>query len=434
MTIDSRGKLIEPVQTNNSGPARATFRWIPLVMVATSLVLAWLGWIFLAPKPVLNEAEFYRLAGAARFDEADSLLRDHLRGSPDDVRSLFLLAELLLERPDRDQPGARIDDAAEALEFLDKLQDLPVGKPPDSPATRMLYRGKARRTLKQWDRAEHAWKEALRLNPRIPEAGLALLDLYYVESRRREARELALTLFENEPDPQDRTLILTSLLFLDAVKPDAKSLEPIFEAVTRADPEGVHAHLALGLALVRAGEIDRGLEILNAQVGRTESAEMETRVAAAEGLLLGLEAGARTDELSKFFKDLPDDIRNRNELARFRGLEAQQREDWPTAIIADREALAFDPTDFETKVRLSRALRFTGQVAEADAIDSNIASEREVAAGLVSLHDELSRNASLGLKPRSELCERIASTYEALSRAAEAEAWRRIASDSAKAL
>ena len=54
----------------------------------------------------------------------------------------------------------------------------------------LLNEGKAYSALGRNDRAEAAWKEALRLEPRVPEAGWDLLGLYYVQGRRAEAHRL----------------------------------------------------------------------------------------------------------------------------------------------------------------------------------------------------------------------------------------------------
>ena len=48
----------------------------------------------------------------------------------------------------------------------------------------LLNEGKAFSALGWNDRAEVAWKNALALEPRVPEAGWNLLSLYYVQGRR----------------------------------------------------------------------------------------------------------------------------------------------------------------------------------------------------------------------------------------------------------
>ena len=408
--------------------------WVALLLALASAALAWGAWTLLAPAAKLDEAGFFERAGAGRFDEAESLLRTHLKRHRDDTRAKFLLAQLLVERPDRVDSGAQSEDAAEALELLDAIAESPPTKSPDSPAVRQYYRGKADYARKHWDAAEAAWLEALRLDPTVPEAGFALLDLYYLQLRRRDGRELALKLFETEPDPGDRVKLLTALLFLDAVKPDPSSLVPILEGVAQADPRALISRAALGLALVRANQLDRGVQVLKtaARDASDKATDSRTRQIVVEDLLTGLDQASRADELKPVLDTLSESDRENPIFARFFGLEAQHRGDWPAAITAYERALKRDPSDFETRARLSQAMRFASREAESQQLTEALARERETVKGLIPLHDQLAAlPASQGLEAEA-LFARAAAAYEAMTgRAEEQAAWHRVLEDAA---
>jgi tetratricopeptide (TPR) repeat protein len=389
-----------------------------VALAAAALISAFLLWWLLAPDEPFDANRAVALALSGRFDEAERLLRARIRRAPGDAQAHFRLAELLLERP---EPPSE-SDAQQALNSLERAASADPRDPTVKPALLALYRGKAHHVLKQWDRAEAAWLNALRLDPAVPEAGQALLDLYYIELRRREARELGLRLFEVEPNPRDRALLLLTLVRQDAIKPESTSLVQVFEPVLRAEPDGLHTAVALGLSLVRSGEAERGLELLRAVVGRHRD-----DAAAWEGLLAGLDLAPRADEVAATLAELPAEMAAQPRFARFRGLAAQQRGDWPAAAAAYREAVAADPTDFESLVRLARALKLAGQTEEAEATEAAVARQRETVNGLLALYDEAGAVPTLGEAPHPALCERLAAAREAMGRPDEAAAWRRLA-------
>ena len=114
------------------------------------------------------------LIKARRFDEAEARLREFLRVHPGSLQANLLMAQVALDRDDQ-KPQL-------ALDHLARIKARDRG----TRAMVLLNEGKAYSALGQNDRAEAAWKEALRLEPRIPEAGWALLSLYYVQGRRED--------------------------------------------------------------------------------------------------------------------------------------------------------------------------------------------------------------------------------------------------------
>ena len=111
----------------------------------------------------------------------------------------MLMAQVALARDDQ--------KPRRALDHLGRIRG-------GNGATRAIVRlneGKAYSAMARYDLAEAAWKEALRLDPRVPEAGWALLGLYYVQGRHADARRLGLALHAVEPDPRDRVQLLLEL-------------------------------------------------------------------------------------------------------------------------------------------------------------------------------------------------------------------------------
>lgn len=412
-----------------AGPARRQARgaWIAAAsaLLFTGVVAA--CWIALSPRPRFDEADFLELAVSRKYDDAEEKIRAHIAASPGDGRAHFLFAQLMLERPDHVDPGMQADDASEALEHLDAIADKPSTGERDTPAIRLFYRGKAAHMLLRWDDAEAAWLAALDADPLVPEAGFALLDVYQIQGRRRDARELALRLFESEPDPRDRAILMLALLFPDTVNRPAKSLLTTLEPVTKAAPEGLRGQIALGQTMILATLADEGLGVLSRAYERfSESPDSEDARIALRGLLAGLDLANRPEELCAVLDKQSDATKGLPALARYRGICARHRGDWAAAVEAFTAARADDPGDFELTVRLAHAARMNGDVALADELDALVFKQREALKEFLPLDDELRALSNLGVEPHPEPCERLATVLDTLGRTGEARAWREI--------
>jgi tetratricopeptide (TPR) repeat protein len=149
-------------------------------------------------------------------------------------------------------------------------------------------------------------------------------------------------------------------------------------------------------------------------------------LAAWEGLLAGLDEAPRPEELAATFDEVPAELAGAPELRRFAAKAAQQRGEWSKAIGAFQEAVAFDPADFETRARWASALRLAKLIDEADRMDQEVERARAARNGLLALHDQANALETIGEAPHIEICEHIASAYEAMVRPEEAAAWRRV--------
>lgn len=354
-------------------------------------------------------AQVRDLARAGQFETAEDLVARYLKRQPADDQARIMGAELAIDRP---QP-----DPNRALALLSRVRS----SQPRVQAQTQLDRGKAYYRLDRYDEAEAAWRKALEIEPTIPEAGWALLDLYYVQGRPADAEKLALRLFQVEPDPHDRVHLLLELVRQD-VEPSAPgSIVQWYERVVRKDPKQLHAALALGRALVHDSRADAGLSVLRSAVK-----EHAGRAEAWAALCDALGDANQHDELAETLAHLPaawaDDVR----FAKHRGLAAQHRRDWEAAARHYRLAYKADPHDHEVLYRLSRVLRLAGKTAEADQMDGRSRSFESAREAIREVYNQASETPTLGLRPHPEICNRLSALRTEMGRFDEARAWRLI--------
>ncbi len=396
---------------------------LPPILIGVGLLGAALGaWAWLVPeaRPDLDRA--VAAAEVRRFDEARWLARDYLATDPDDPRANLLAAQFAIN-----QDAARAAALAapepdrslleEALGHLDRTGQGNAGL----LAYAALYRGKALARLGRLVEAESAWKEALRRDPLVPEAAWHLLEFYDLQGRAEEARRLALRQHEVEPNPRDRALYLVELLRQDAQPPAPESLIPVFEPFVRRTPGDFRAQATLGLALVRSGRIDDGLEALRVAV-RARPDEPDAWIA----WLTGLDEAGQIEALGKALERLPAEFAGSPRFATFAGRVALSRGNWSAAAGAYRRAFEAAPTDVALGFRLARALRNAGELVEAERLERAHREAQEAAGEVRSLFVEVDQAKTLGVAPHPSLCARVARLRERLGHPDEALAWYRM--------
>ncbi|MEJ7636670.1 MAG: tetratricopeptide repeat protein [Singulisphaera sp.] len=324
------------------------------------------------PGPTLDEV--VALAEAGRFDEAQALAAEHVRRVPDGNDAHILIAQMALNRPEPPTPPEGRPDPKPALLALEHLDRV---RPGDRvlAAVVALNRGKAQYRLARMDDAEESWDEALRLDPRVPEAGWCLLELYYLQNRPGDARRLALRLHEVEPDPRDRVQLLLELVRQDAQPMDPGSVVQWFEPVVRQNPTDLHASLALGLVLVRARQVDRGLDVLRGAVRRHPKSPD-----AWDAWLTGLDDAGQLELMERGVTRLPPALADSDRFARHAARVAQERADWKAAA-RDYRALAGHTHDHRLQYRFSRPPQCR-ETAEAERHEQDyqayVAASREI--------------------------------------------------------
>jgi tetratricopeptide (TPR) repeat protein len=412
------------ITTKSTTPAPARGPLITWVLAGLTLALVacglgWFAWEISRQPASFDDA--IALADAGKLDEAAARIRGYVSKHPDDSTANLLLAQILLKKPDPlPDTGERHPSvlAQDALDSLDRVRPTNAAM----AATLHLCRGNALDRLARLDEAETAWLEALKADPRAPEAGWNLLRLYYLQGREVEARDLGLRLFEVEPDAHDRMLLLLELVRADARPPAPGSVMKLLEPVCREHPAYLHSALALGLAGVRAGRISQGIDELRRVVqNHPENAT------SWDGLLTGLDESGQIDAMEEELDRAPDGVAKAPRLLKHRAKVAQDRKRWKEAIDLYRRAQAAEPYNRVVEYRLSRALRHVAEMSEADRIEERLRSRDLAIQEVRPLYDQATSMPSLGTGPRLELCQKIAQVRERMQLPDEALAWHKLA-------
>ena len=391
---------------------------IGLGLTTTVFLVAGICWLVLAPAKELDTQSFHALTKNQQYKEAELLLRSHLRQSKGDPQANYLLAQLMLEQS-ATESGKNLDiRSSEALERILACESTSGIEKVAPRAVLAYYRGKALYQLKRWEQAENAWLEALHRDIRVPEASWSLLDLYYIENRRTEARDLVLRLIPTETDPRERAQLALELVRQDAIHPDSTSLVKVFEPVLAQEPNAVSIRLALGLARVRSSQIESGLAELEQLVR-----DHPDKPQAWDGWLEALDLSGNPELFRQTFDKVPRVIQDMPLFARHKGRAFEIDQNWAAASNAYDQAVNLDPIDFGLYVRRARA-RKLAQPDLSPELETQITRWREAAAQLVDLYDVANNTRTLGIQPHIELCEQLAASRESMNRPDESKIWR----------
>jgi tetratricopeptide (TPR) repeat protein len=396
-------------------PASGSSTRRPVILVST-LAIVVIGMIGMAAVGVLRAERpgprldsIRALARARQFDRAREMLERYLRTHRDDSGAHFLMGQLATE-PTDPRPEVALDH-------------LRAVRPHDAQeAARVrFFEGKAQYQNRRYDLCEAAWLEALRLDPIVPEAGWALIDLLDREGRRPEAHALGMRLIEVEPDPLDRARLLLEMtrMDIDQVAPGSQVL--LFGPLAREHPDNLPLSLTLGLALVRDSRGADGIEVLEAALRRhPDSPE------AWDAWLTGLSGAFRLDRLAEEFARLPKSMADDPRFAKHEGMVAQDARDWPRAVRAYRRATAHEPHDGNLWYRFRTALRQAGEAEELERVNRWYTSFQDASKQMRPAYNEALALPTLGVSPHPELYHRLADLRERMGRPDEARAWHRL--------
>ena len=407
----------------NAEPSAAASRSRLAIPVAAALAAGLIGaivaWRTFAPTPAIGPG--LSLAESRRYAEAEPKLAAYLAYDPSNARAGLAMANVLmnLEPP----------KVAEALDRLDAIR----AANPSQAAYALMIRGKAHRALDQPGKAEAEWREALRRDPMVAEAGMLLLQLYYTEGRSDELRRLALRLHQSEPDPIDRVRLL-----LEAMRPDAEPLAAagviaLFRSVVNEHPDDLYPALAYYRAMAKDGTgIDEALTGLR----RLADAHPD-ELACWDGLLYAT-ALVDLDSLEATLAKLPASIASSRQLARYRGQVAESKRDFAAAIAQYDLALTEAPADREILHRLGEVQKLAGRATESQSVKGREAEVeaarielrgikgRETQEGRLGVFEEATSLPNLGRAPAAPIYQKLASIRERMGHPDEALAWHRL--------
>ena len=233
---------------------------------------------------------------------------------------------------------------------------------------------------------------------------------------------MALRLHGVETDPHDRVQYLLELVREDAQPTAPASIVALFEKVVARSPEDIRANIALGSALIRAGQTDRGVDILRQRVKAHPD-----RPEAWDAWLTGLDDAGQVETLATVLQRLPEAIAASPGMAKHKGRAAQERGDWKAAADDYRKALEVEPTDHRVEYRLARALRNAGAIEEAEPLEAKHNAFTEARQEVRALYELANADKTLGTRPRPDLYLRLAENRAKMGLAEEAEAWKRLA-------
>ncbi len=353
----------------------------------------------LEPLIAIRDREYARALG---------LLESYVRGRPGDNDAHLLMGQFALELP---QPRPDL-----ALAVIAQVRP----RNPQEAARVHLFQGKAWYQQGRYDLTETAWKQALRLDPVVPEAGWALVDLLDKESRVPEAHAIGMKVIEAEPDPMDRVHLLLEMARMDIDQVSPSSQVILFGPLAKEHPENLALNLTVGSALVADSRGDAGLDVLEAALKRFPDAPE-----AWDAWLTGLTGAFQAERFAREFARLPREMADDPRFAKHEGMIAQNARDWPRAVRAFRRAAEHEPYNGIHWYRLRGALRQAGATAEMERVNRWYTSFEEAFKQMRPAYHAALDVPDLGVSPHPVVYHRLADLRERMGRPDEARVWHR---------
>lgn len=362
-----------------------TGRRLALVAAIVGAVAAGLAWPRLTrPDPNILTQQIEADMQAGRWDSARAGVRRLAAVRPPTPRDRLLRARVEIGAGDR----------SEALEELRNLLDDPELAPQAYHLTGLIERQRNR--LRD---AEAAYREAIRLDPRLIGARKELIYILGMQSRRRELDAQFKELARATPLTQYDLYIWCLTHFINWGTESADDLKPFLDA----DPEDRQSRLAMARLLLAApGQDDRVEELLrplppdNPEVlaFRIEKELNRGRVDEATRMIAGTQAD---DPL----------------LARLRGRIALRRGDRDAAVRHFRQALSNEPYDRVSNAELGKTLLLQGDRAGAQVYLDRVRHLDEVYNLITSIGKPKQEPQIADLKRLAHACEAAGLTAEA---------------------
>ncbi len=299
-------------------------------------------------------------------------------------------------------------------EALRRLAAVPDHSPLAAEAR--FRQGQIYHRLHRWSLAEQLWKKALQLDPKLPEVGWYLIEMYFVEERLKEAAEFALQQFRIEPEPHDRVLWL-----LEIVRQEHERIAPgeairMLEPVRLHDPANYYVLRLIGRNYIMLGRVSEGIDLLNEAL-QLNPDDLDTWFF----LVWALYEQGEFGRVGKLWQVVPAAAWQDARFLRYHGmwLETQGRQQ--EALAQYLKGIQLAPFDRKLRYQLAQLLRRQGRADEADrhaqkAVAIDDARER--------LGQLFQRTRAIQNDPLPEVCLEFARCWEEMGRAEQAAAWR----------
>lgn len=374
-------------------------------------------WAWRDVRPVADLPEINNWLSQGRLPDAEWALRERIRRSPHDGAALSLLSRMLATRGD-------------SLGCGRTLHQIPFWWP--NKGTMLFMEGQAFKSIDRMADAETAWKALTEFDPLHPmgdalvaKTVLELLELYALEERWEEARQLIWKAYDHS-DPPDRPplLVMRMRTELERIEP-ATSVVKLRRFVA-ADSEDWEARRALARAEQATGNDGVAtrliLECLKSRPDDPRCWRDRLDLLYKQGDLEGL-----SRELARVPAAVADDPG----VARYRAIAQEKTGDWAGAAATYRLLIEKQAANGELRFRLAaaeeqlghresaRKHREASQAIRAARGDLNQAFQAYMEAAGAERPDSKAVAAAVG---------RLATLCVALGWKREAEAWEQLAS------
>ena len=323
------------------------------LMAAAVLTVIWLT------ADSRNRQAVHRAVATGRWSEAQTLIAPLLKRHPDDPELRVWMARIAAGR----------SQFAQALSYLEDVPSLgPWGEESLFRTAEILLR------LHQADRAEQTARNAIRLYPASTKAREQLVDLFHLERRLLEAKELLWELYELAPAP-DRIHVLAKMFRVDFGTASESDSE-VLNALLRESPSDPDVLVAVADNIMLDGHLDRARDLLESAIASFPE-HAAVRVTLAECFYqLG-----ELEQSDAMLRGIPEQLQSPLYWRLAGVLHHELHESLDQAIACFRSALAIQADDWNTRHRLALVLVAAGRTDEADDEFAHVERARQLLDG-----------------------------------------------------
>jgi thioredoxin-like negative regulator of GroEL len=305
----------------------------PVALVAAALAGSW----FLTDWPARRAAR--RAVTAERWTEAERLIRPLIERHPNDAELRLWMGSVATER-------------GRFAEALNHFEDVPEGSRWGEEA--LVRSARIQLAMKHPAQAEVTLRRVLRTHPASTDARKTLVQMYHLERRLLEAKEILWELYELVRAP-DRIDVLGTMFRVDFGRASPVDGE-VLQAFLRESPTDPHIVIAVAEDLMISGQLEEARDrLVDAQSKYPRHVNLCATLAELYRTMGELE------QAEEMLRDVPDQFQT-TEYRRQAGIIQQELHNNPDeAIKCYMSVLAVQPDDWNTRHRLALTLLAAGR-------------------------------------------------------------------------